>query len=92
LAVCVGGCGGGTDGTDGVEIIPVLSPLKNNSRFAWICTKKGRNALVLHRWILKIQRKLAMILSDFGKRTQFSGITKKCNLKWNSTIIMIQTL
>lgn len=38
-AVCVGGCGGGTDGTDGDEIIDALSPLKNNSRFAWICAE-----------------------------------------------------
>lgn len=34
---CDGGWGGGTDGTDGDDIIPVLSPLKNSSRFACIC-------------------------------------------------------
>lgn len=42
LGACVGGCGGGTDGTDGDEIIDVLSLLKNNSRFAWICAEKER--------------------------------------------------
>lgn len=36
FGACDGGCGGGTDGTDGDEISDEPSPLKNNSRFAWI--------------------------------------------------------